>query len=256
MLELTAQEPEWTSHQSQIMADPPGPQESQAQRVAALGAIAAEVVHEFRNLLTIVASSLEQLRRQPLDPRAQELLRRADWGTTQATRLTGQVLSFARADYQVLELVDLNEVVRRFECTVAQVAGEAVQLATELDAQPLPARLDVSQLELALLNLVRNAVDAMGEGGRVVVRTSRRASDGAAVEPWVEVSVADSGPGMPPDVVQHAGEAFFTTKRPGRGTGLGLWIVRRFVESCGGKVLIETASGQGTKIRLLLPRVN
>src|SRR5205823_4686267 len=109
------------------------------------------------------------------------------------------------------------------------------------------------QLELALLNLVRNAADAMRDGGQISIRTSASAS-GLSGQPSVEVSVSDNGTGMPREVVQRASDPFFTTKKPGHGTGLGLWMVQRFVRACKGKLEIETAVGQGTNIRLLFPR--
>ena len=151
--------------------------------------------------------------------------------------------------------MDLNAAVGAF----AEIAGEAMRDGVELvvEAQPgtLPVRLDPVQLDLALLNLVRNAVDAIPGAGQVVIRTAGHRMDGLGpMIPAVEVAVSDTGTGMAPETVQHAPDAYFTTKEPDRGSGLGLWMVHRFAIEVGGKVEIETALGQGTTVRLVLPR--
>ena len=117
---------------------------------------------------------------------------------------------------------------------------------------PAPVWLDASQLELALINLARNAVDAMPEGGQLTVRTS--AIDLNETGQWIAVTVADTGEGMTPEVVRKAAEPFFTTKERGKGTGLGLSMVAGFAEQSGGRMQIESAPGQGTRITLVLPR--
>jgi signal transduction histidine kinase len=229
--------------------------ETQAQRIEALGAMTAGVTHEFNNLLTIVLSSLELLRRQSLDAHGLELLQRADWAARQAARVTGQVLSFARGQDREARVSDLNEAVIGCDKVLTHAAGGGTEVRFELAPRPLPARLEQGQLELALINLVRNASDAMAGVGRIVVRTSGHAIDGLGGRATVEVSVIDSGPGMPSEMVQQATEAFFTTKASGDGTGLGLWMVQRFMESCGGKLAIESEPGQGCTIRLVFPRI-
>lgn len=220
---------------------------------------AAGMAHELNNLLTIVLSSLEQMRRQPLDARGQQQLARAQWGARQAGRLNRQVLSAARHESEDDAVVDLNRAVGAFARTMGQGAvgegaGSEARLVVETVSGPLPARLDPGQLELALLNLVRNAADAMAGGGPVVIRTARHRMDGLGGQPTIEVSVSDTGTGMAPETVQRATKAFFTTKGWGRGTGLGLWMVQRFAAESGGKVEIETAVGRGTTVRLILPR--
>ena len=113
--------------------------------------------------------------------------------------------------------------------------------------------LEPALLELVLLNLVRNAADAMPDGGTVVLRTCRPRLDGLGDQLATEVSVSDTGTGMPSAVAERATEAFFTTKPRGKGTGLGLWMAHRFASTCGGKITIETVQGQGTTIHLALP---
>ena len=221
--------------------------------------MAAGMAHELNNLLTIVLASLEQMRRQPLDERGQQQLARAQWGARQAGRLTRQMLSSGRRESEDDPVVDLNETVGTFARTMGrgamgQGADVATRLVVETASGALPARLDAAQLELALLNLVRNAADATPGGDPVTIRTARHAMDGLGDQPTIEVSVSDTGTGMAPETVQRATAAFFTTKGRGRGTGLGLWMVQRFAEESGGKVEIETAMGRGTTVRIVLPR--
>jgi signal transduction histidine kinase len=237
---------------------PDGTDHEQAARIEMLGTMATGVAHEFNNLLTIVLASLHRLRRQPLDEHGRELLERADWGVRQAGRLTGQMLSFARRENSPLQLVDLNDVLGEFDKMVGHAAGygTGLRLKMELAAQGLPVRLDPGQLELALLNLVRNAADSMSGNGSISIRTSGHCNGGLDGQPLVEVSVSDTGTGMPPEVVQRATNPFFTTKEPGHGTGLGLWMVQRFLAACDGKLNIETACGEGTTVRLVFPRAD
>ena len=213
----------------------------------------ADAAHELANLMTIVSGSLEQLRRQPLNKQGQQQLARAEWGARQATRLTRQVLSQSRDRDDTVEIVDLSAAVDGFAAIIGQHIGRGVQLATELTSERLPVRLDAGLLELVLLNLVRNATDAMPDGGKVVLRTKGPRLDGLGDQLATEVSISDNGTGMPPTVAQRATEAFFTTKPHGKGTGLGLWMAQRFASIHNGKISIETAPGQGTEVRLILP---
>jgi signal transduction histidine kinase len=225
-----------------------------AQRTEAVGLMAAGVTHELSNLLTIVLAGLHQLRRQSLDAHGEEVLERTEWGARQAGRLIRQVLSLARQQKGSPELVNLSEVVQGFDKMLTHMAGENVEVVLQLAPQLLLTRAAPDQLELALLNLVRNASDAMAGVGRIVVRTSGRRIDGLGRQPTVEISVTDTGSGMAPDAAQHAADAFFTTKQPGDGTGLGLWMVQRFMTECEGKLDIETVPEQGTTVRLVFPR--
>lgn len=185
--------------------------------------------------------SLEQLRRQPLDKQGQRQLARAEWGVWQAVQLTRRVLSQAQGSNgeAEVEAVDLNTAVDGFVAAIGPQVDGHVRLAAELAPGRLPVRLDPALLSLVLLNLVRNAADAMpdGLGGRLAT----------------EVAVSDTGTGMPPAVAERAAEAFFTTKPLGKGLGLGLWMAHRFASACGGKIEIETARGQGTTVRPALP---
>jgi signal transduction histidine kinase len=227
---------------------------SQPERIQVIGALATGVAHEFNNLLTIALGSLEQLRRQTLDERGRDQLERADWSVRQAGRLARQVLSFVRRDTGQAQRVDLNVVMGEFDKIMNHAASDSTRLILELCKDPLPVHLDPGQLELALLNLVRNATDAMPEGGSIVIRTAVHQGDGFDGQQAVEVSVSDTGDGMSPEILERATTSFFTTKPQGQGTGLGLWMVKRFISGCGGKLAIDTAVGQGTTVRLVFPR--
>jgi signal transduction histidine kinase len=226
-------------------------------RIETLTAVATGLAHEYSDLMTIVLSSLEQLRRQPLDETGQQQLDRAERGVRTAARLTRQVLSLAGRRPGPELPVDINRVIAGFDTMMRQALGDASTLALELAPEPLPVRLEGSQLELALLNLVRNAGEAMPEGGRVTVRTAGDPSSSA-----VEIAVVDTGVGMPPEIVERASEPFFSTKRrerrpgqPRRGRlGLGLSMVKGLLAHCGGRMAIDTAPGRGTTVRLILPR--
>lgn len=223
------------------------------EKAGLTGILGAATAHELANLLMVVSGSLEQLRRQPLTGQGQQQLARAEWGIRQAARLTRQALSQVRGEQDIPAVADLNAVVGGFAAVMGQQVSEDVRLAAELAPGPLPVRLDGELLELVLLNLVRNAADAMPAGGQVVLSTKGPRLDGLGDQLAAEVAVSDTGTGMAPNVAQHATEAFFTTKSHGKGTGLGLWMAHRFVSTYGGKISIETAPGQGTTVRLSLP---
>ena len=227
--------------------------ELRSERAALLGSMAAGLAHEFNNLLTVVLSSHNQLRRQPLDERGRAQLERAEWAARQAGRLAEQVLTFVRCARVEHQILDVNATVREFDKMLGHIAGDGVKLTMQLTDQPLPARLDPGQLELALLNLVRNAADAMSDRGEILVKTAERSGTDTQGQ-TIEVAVVDEGGGMPDAVAKRATDPFFSTKAPSRGTGLGLWMVQRFVKDCEGRMEIESAVGRGTTIRLLFPR--
>lgn len=227
---------------------------NQSHRKATPGMSSAEVAHEINNLLTVVLGGLALLRSEQLSGHGQELLRRAEWGAQQAGRLMRQELSVVRREVP-RQPVDVNDVVGGFDSIMALAAGESTEMEVILSGEPVMACLNPGQLQLALLNLVRNAADALtGHRGRICVETRCYTTQGVGTGATVEVLVADTGPGMPAAVAQHATDPFFSTKAPDRGTGLGLWLVHRFVESCGGRLVIETAVGRGTSVRLLFPQ--
>jgi PAS domain S-box-containing protein len=219
----------------------------QAQRLETLGAMASGMAHEFNNLMTVALGSISQIERgMEAGSLDRKRLDRAKWAAQQAGRLTQQMLSFARRQFHDNQVVDLNQLLRDFDGIMQQMAGPAVRVNLELAAQELWVELDPGQLEMALLNLVRNSSDAMPKGGQLALRTEL---DGA-----VKLHVRDTGTGMKPDVMKRATEPFFTTKPRGAGTGLGLSMVNGFAAQSGGSMAIESNSGGGTVITLAFPR--
>ncbi len=227
----------------------------QSQRMETLGGMASSMAHEFNNLMTIVLASLERLDGEPDRARLDRYTARAVWGARRAARLTDQMLSFARRQFHDNQVVELNETIRDFDGILDQMAGSHVSLALRLAPEPLVVRLDPGQLELALLNLVRNAADAIGNSGEVVIETRARSLEGAVILPAAEIAVIDKGSGMRPEIVSRVVEPFFTTKDPGKGTGLGLSMVNGFAEQSQGRLEIDSTLGQGTAVRLVFPAV-
>ncbi len=229
----------------------------QAQRAESMGALAAGVAHEFNNLMTVVMSSVERASKQAIDARQSDQLARADWAAQRAGQLAGELLTLTRRQSSTEQAVNLNQVVQDFKDTLSQVAGETTLLRLDLASEPVLARLDAGQLELVLLNLARNAAEAMTGGGELVVGT-RVLSPAEAAEVLngkaaVELYVSDTGSGMPPDVLARATELFFTTKETGKGTGLGLFLALEFVDHSGGRLIVDSQPGQGTTARMAFP---
>ena len=225
--------------------------QARAQRMDTLGSMAAGIAHEFNNLMTVVLANAEPVRGEPVSPRMTERLARIEWAAHAAGRLTQQMLSFSGRHSQPAAVVDLNEALGGFDRLLAQVATSGTRVEMSLGPTPLRAKLDAGQLELALINLVKNASDASPAHSRIVVSTRETDLDEVAA---VEVAVSDRGTGMPPEVAVRATEPFFTTKQPGQGTGLGLSMIAGFVQHAGGRLLIETEPGRGTTVRLVFPR--
>jgi signal transduction histidine kinase len=238
------------------------------QKLEIVGQLTGGIAHDFNNLLAVIVGSMEMIR-QAFDnggelPRAKilRLLQASETATGRATKLTQQLLAFARRSALQFEVVTLDEVVVACEPFLRRALGDVNQLVLSFQPGLWPCRIDAPQFETAILNLVVNARDAMPDGGRLEISTSnavidteraRRVAELTAGD-YVVVSVSDSGTGMDPDVAAHAFEPFFTTKEVGKGTGLGLSQVYGFIKQSGGHVEIETHPGKGTTFRLYLPR--
>jgi len=232
----------------------------QSQRMESMGALASGVAHEFNNLLTVIMGSLERAAAHAVDDNQRRYLERADWGAKRAGQLANELLSLARRRVNEERTLDLNQVLRDFEDTLAQIVPQDVQVSLDLAPAPVLVRLDPSQLELVLLNLVRNAADAMPGGGQVSIATrvlsASEASSALNGREAVELVVADTGQGMPPEIIERATELFFTTKAAGKGTGLGLFLALEFVDRSGGRLTIDSEVGQGTRMRLAFPQAS
>ncbi len=230
----------------------------QAQRMEALGQLTGGVAHDFNNLLTIVTGNLELLGEATQTEAARALLKRAADAADMGAALTKRLLTFARRRRLSPQVLDLNELVLGLFEILKRTIGEPITLTTMLAGDLWKARVDASEVENALLNLAINARDAMPNGGALFIETRNATAeelpfDGAGRD-YILVSVSDTGEGMPPEVVERAFEPFFSTKEPGRGTGLGLSTVYGFAEQSGGHATISSAVSKGTTASLYLPR--
>jgi len=215
--------------------------------------LAGVMAHEINNLMTVVRANIELASSLASSERQRAQLNRAAWAADLATRLTRQALALARSADAEVPFVDINQTIARMDSLHFQLEGRDAPstLSMKLSSEPLFIRVDPERLELCLMNLVRNAVDAMPAGGIVTISSSATSISGLA-----EVAVADTGVGIPSEVIERVAEPFFTTKTPGHGTGLGMVVVQDFVIQAGGTMKIESSPGEGTTIRLFFPMTN
>ena len=241
----------------------------QMQRAEALGQLTAGVSHDFNNLLTVILGNLRLLQRQPPSQclSSPPLARRLEAVRLAAERgalLTSQLLAFSRRQRLDPRPLDMSALIREMVGLLGTTVGGSIRLDTSLDTgaegAPWLAMADPTQIELALVNLVLNARDAMQGTGTIRIATSN-VTLGPPEHPeeppageYIAITVRDTGTGMPPEVRARAFEPFFTTKDVGQGSGLGLSQVLGFVQQSGGGLRVETAPGQGTAIHLYLPR--
>jgi CheY-like chemotaxis protein len=173
--------------------------------------------------------------------------------------LTRQLLSFSRGQPIRPRPTDLVELLEESGAMLERLIGEDIEYTMHLPAEPVVVRVDPSQIERMVVNLVTNARDAMPDGGRLRVGLEARFElestlwDGLPEDHYALITVDDSGEGMGPEQIDHAFEPFFTTKRPDAGTGLGLATVRSIADQCGGGAFIESTPGRGTSVKVLLP---
>jgi len=220
----------------------------QAQKMEAVGRLAGGVAHDFNNLLTTILGFSELLSDgfAADDPRRGEVeeIRRAG---ERAAALTNQLLAFSRKQILAPEVIDLNHVVRGLEGMLRRVIGEHIELVTTLEGALGSVRADPGQIEQVVVNLAVNARDAMPDGGTLTIETRNVESC------RVQLSIRDTGHGMSAETRSHLFEPFFTTKEKGKGTGLGLSTVYGVIRQAGGEVEVESATGEGTAIRITLP---
>jgi signal transduction histidine kinase/CheY-like chemotaxis protein len=230
----------------------------QSRKMDALGQLTGGIAHDFNNLLQAVQGSLELIGRRASDPaKVRKLADGAMQAAERGAKLTAQLLAFARSKQLKMEVFVVAQFLQEVRELLAGAAGEMVDLRFELDSGEAAVMADRTQLELAVLNLIINARDAMDGGGRVVVRTRRleiaRTQPDLDAGDYVEIRVTDEGPGMTDEVRARAFEPFFSTKGIGRGTGLGLSQVYAVARQAGGTARIESAPGQGATVSLILP---
>ncbi|MFY9293095.1 MAG: histidine kinase famiy protein [Methylorubrum rhodinum] len=231
---------------------------SHAQKMEALGQLTGGIAHDFNNLLQVIlgyADSLATNLERPDADRARmgRAVGNIREAAERASTLTAQLLSFARKQRLEGRTLSLNKLVEEMRQLAGRTLGEAITIETDLAPALWPCRLDPTQAEVALLNILINARDAMPEGGRVTIATRNREPTSPGGSRCVAVEITDTGTGIPSDVLARVMDPFFTTKEEGKGTGLGLSMVYGFAKQSGGTAQIESVVGEGTTVRLLFP---
>ena len=235
----------------------------QSQKMQAVGQLTGGIAHDFNNLLAIVMGNLQLLEeRVSGDAKAREFLDDALWSAKRGGELTHRLLAFARKQPLKPAVIDLNDVVRGMTDLLRRTLGASIRIEESLAPNLWQAFADRGELENALVNLAVNSRDAMRSAGTLTLETRNAVLDEDYAEQYEEVTpgeyvllaVADTGTGMSPEIVQRAFEPFFTTKEVGQGSGLGLSMVYGFVKQSGGHVSIYSRVGQGTSVKLYLPR--
>jgi len=232
-----------------------------SQKMEAVGQLTGGIAHDFNNILAIILGNAELLRAfLPKDPYADELIEQILRATFHGRDLTSHLLAFSGRRLLNPQPVEINDLVESVVRLFARTLGAPIRVATELSEQTSVAFIDPSALEAALLNVALNARDAMPEGGTLTLRTSRvDLKSGAAIDAelapgaYATIAIADTGVGMPRDIMARVFEPFFTTKSGGRGTGLGLSMVYGFAKQSGGTVTIDSVEGRGTTVTIFLP---
>jgi signal transduction histidine kinase/CheY-like chemotaxis protein len=236
-----------------------------AQKMEAIGQLTGGLAHDLNNVLTIISVNVGILSRRLADnPEVAKHLDAASVGVTRAGDLTRKLLDFSRTEPDETQRVSVNEFVRGMEGLIAKSLTPAISFDLNLSADAWVVDIDPGELESALLNLALNARDAMADGGALIIETANKVIDdnyvmrnpGSSAGEFVLISVSDTGTGMDPDLIGKVFMPFFTTKDVGKGTGLGLSMVYGFVQRSGGHVKIYSEPGQGTTVRLYLPRAH
>jgi signal transduction histidine kinase len=234
----------------------------QSQKMEAVGQLTGGVAHDFNNLLTIIIGNLGIAKRGVVEARAERALDNALVGAERAAQLTQRLLAFSRRQPLNPRVIDINKLITSISDLLARTLGENVELETISGAGLWKAEVDASELESTLLNLALNARDAMPQGGKLTIETSNaylddeycRQHDDVVPGQYILVAITDNGGGMSAETIDRAFEPFFTTKEAGKGTGLGLSQVYGFMKQSGGHVKIYSEPGEGTTIKLYLPR--
>jgi PAS domain S-box-containing protein len=237
----------------------------QAQKMEAVGQLTGGIAHDFNNLLGVIVGNLDLLRLEmegkPIQ-RQLELVDRMLDAAERGASLTHRLLAFSRRQTLHPQLVDVNRLMGSMSSMLRRTLGGTIEVSAKETPGLWSAKVDPGHLESAILNLAINARDAMPGGGRLSITMENATLDAAFVEAhpgaetgdYVMISVADDGIGMPPEVLERCFDPFFTTKEVGKGSGLGLSMVYGFVRQSGGYISIDSATGNGTVVRIYLPR--
>jgi PAS domain S-box-containing protein len=230
----------------------------ESQKMESIGQLTGGVAHDFNNLLAVILGSLSLLKKTvPDDPRISRLLDRAIQGAERGATLTTRLLAFARRQELKTEIVALQTLIPEMLDFLRHSVGANVAIYVEIAPEICAVEVDANQLELALINLAVNARDAMPHGGSLKIACHNEEhgkSVGLSRDPFVCITVTDTGEGMSESTLARAQEPFFTTKGIGKGTGLGLSMVHGFTAQSGGAMRIRSQPGEGTRVTMWLPR--
>ena len=231
---------------------------SQAMKMEAIGRLAGGVAHDFNNLLTVITgfAELALLEDNPARAGIEQILHAAE----RAAGLTRQLLAFSRQQAMEPRIFDLNDLVRDMEKMLRRLIGEDIQVGVRLADAPMMVRADPGQIEQVVLNLAINSRDAMPLGGRLIISTASRRLEGSHAKAYgvpdgqyCAISISDNGVGIPPEVLPHIFEPFYTTKPADKGTGLGLSTVYGIVQQSGGAIQPYSEKDLGTTMTVFLP---
>jgi PAS domain S-box-containing protein len=232
---------------------------AQSQKLEMLGQLTGAIAHDFNNLLMVVGANTELVKRRMIDPPSLRAVDAIEHAASRGETLTRRLLTFSRRQTLNPIVIDIRERLAASRDVLASSAGKDIDLVFDLPQKIWPVLVDVPELELALVNIVVNARDAMPEGG-----TIRIGGGNVHVSPddllddltgdFVEFSITDTGSGIDPEVLPRVFEPFFTTKGPDKGTGLGLSQVYGFAQQSNGTVRVTSNPGEGTTVTIYLPR--
>jgi len=231
----------------------------QAQRLEAIGQLTGGVAHDFNNLLMIISGSVQRLRNELTDSKHTRLLDMIVTATQRGETLTRQLLTYSRQQTLTPEVVDLSQRLPVLRELLTRSLRSDIEIKVDVPDGVCATRVDPGEFELAILNLAVNAKDAMPNGGTLSIRAKPVTLKGEASEEglsgdFIAIRVADTGHGIPADILPRVFEPFFTTKEVGKGTGLGLSQVYGFAKQSGGTATVSSVEGRGTTITLYLPR--
>jgi signal transduction histidine kinase len=220
----------------------------QSQKMESVGRLAGGIAHDFNNLLAVIYGISELISMQPqMAPRLQPDLQAA---VDRGAALIRRLMLFSRPETPRLTVVDVGQALSSLRKLLQRLLGTSVRLVIQLPPGTIFGHLDPLQLDQLIMNLVVNARDAMPQGGEVVLSSHNVDED------WLEIHVRDSGVGISPEHLDQIFEPFFSTKDPDAGTGLGLSVVRRIVQGCGGEISVRSTIGLGTTFVVRLPRAS
>ncbi len=237
----------------------------QAQKMEAVGNLTGGIAHDFNNILGVILGNLQLLqRRLKSDEKLKAFTDSAIEAAQKGGQLTRQLLAFYRRQDLQPQIIDANTLIEHMDQMLRRTIPGTVMITTRLAAGLDKVKADPVQLESAILNLAINARDAMPDGGKLIIETSKedlgpeytQLNAVAQPGPHVCISVTDSGIGMEPEITEHVFEPFFTTKEVGKGTGLGLSMVYGFVKQSDGHISVYSEAGHGTRFRIYLPCVD